>query len=143
MKQQPSRLKYKKYHKPSSSCLYLFEQKNIIPNRGFLALKSLENKRITYNQLEACRKSVRRILKKNGLVFLRIFTYHSITKKPLATRMGKGKGSHNIWVAPIKKGQVICEVVTFFLEKINLGKKALKSGGSKLPLKTNIIFSTY
>ena len=143
MKQQPSRLKYKKYHKPSSSCLYLLEQKNIIPNRGFLALKALENKRITFNQLEACRKSVRRILKKNGLVFLRIFTYHSITKKPLATRMGKGKGTHHIWVAPIKKGQVICEVTTFFLEKINLGKKALKSGGSKLPLKTNIIFSSY
>jgi large subunit ribosomal protein L16 len=96
MKQQPSRLKYKKYHKPSSSSLYLLEQKNIIPNRGFLALKALENKRITFNQLEACRKSVRRILKKNGLVFLRIFTYHSITKKPLATRMGKGKGTHHI-----------------------------------------------
>ena len=96
MKQQPSRLKYKKYHKPSFSCLYLFEQKNIIPNKGFLALKALENKRITYNQLEACRKSVKRILKKNGLIFLRIFTYHSITKKPLASRMGKGKGSHYV-----------------------------------------------
>lgn len=96
MKQQPSRLKYKKYHKPVSSCLYLYEQKNIIPNKGFLALKALENKRITYNQLEACRKSVKRILKKNGLIFLRIFTYHSITKKPLASRMGKGKGSHSV-----------------------------------------------
>jgi large subunit ribosomal protein L16 len=95
MKQQPSRLKYKKYHKPSSSCLYLKEQKNIIPIKGILALKSLENKRITYNQLEACRKSIKRILKKKGLVFLRIFTYHSITKKPLASRMGKGKGTHN------------------------------------------------
>jgi len=95
MKQQPSRLKYKKYHKPSASCLYLFEQKNIIPIKGQLALKALENKRITYNQLEACRKSVRRMLKKNGLVFIRIFTYHSLTKKPLASRMGKGKGSHN------------------------------------------------
>jgi ribosomal protein L16/L10AE len=61
----------------------------------------------------------------------------------LASRMGKGKGSHSIWVAPIKKGQVICEVLTFFLEKINLGKKALKSGGSKLPIKTNIIFNIY
>ena len=143
MKQQPSRLKYKKYHKPSSSCLFLSEQKNITAIKGTLALKSLENKRLTYNQLEACRKSVRRVLKKNGLVFLRIFTYHSITKKPLASRMGKGKGSHHIWVAPIRKGQIICEVLTFFLEKINLGKKALKSGGSKLPIKTNITFNFY
>jgi large subunit ribosomal protein L16 len=143
MKQQPSRLKYKKYHKPPHSLLFLSEQKNIILKKGSLGLKALENKRITYNQLEACRKSIRRMLKKDGLVFLRIFTYHSITKKPLASRMGKGKGSHNIWVAPIKKGQIICEVVTFFLNKINVSKKALKSGGSKLPLKTSIIHNIY
>jgi large subunit ribosomal protein L16 len=96
MKQQPSRLKYKKYHKPPYSSLFLLEQKNIILKKGSLGLKALENKRITYNQLEACRKSIRRMLKKDGLVFLRIFTYHSITKKPLASRMGKGKGSHSI-----------------------------------------------
>jgi large subunit ribosomal protein L16 len=96
MKQQPSRLKYKKYHKPPYSSLFLSEQKNILLKKGSLGLKALENKRITYNQLEACRKSIRRMLKKDGLVFLRIFTYHSITKKPLASRMGKGKGSHSI-----------------------------------------------
>jgi large subunit ribosomal protein L16 len=96
MKQQPSRLKYKKYHKPSSSTLYLFEQKNVIPLKGFLGLKALENKKITYNQLEACRKTIRRMLRKDGLVFLKIFTYHSLTKKPLASRMGKGKGTHSI-----------------------------------------------
>lgn len=143
MKQQPSRLKYKKYHKPSSSILYLLEQKNITPIKGQLALKALENKKITYNQLEACRKSVRRIVKKNGIVFLRIFTYHSITKKPLASRMGKGKGTHYMWIAPIKKGQIICEVVTFFFNKIEISKKALISGGTKLPLKTRVIFNHY
>jgi len=143
MKQQPSRLKYKKYHKPSSSNLFLNEQKNIIPIKGQLALKALENKRINYNQLEACRKSVKRMLKKNGLVFLRIFTYHSITKKPLASRMGKGKGTHNIWIAPIKKGQIICEVIVFFLNKIDISKKALKSGGTKLPLRTSVILNLY
>jgi len=143
MKQQPSRLKYKKYHKPPYSSLFLFEQKNIIPIRGLLGLKALENKKITYNQLEACRKSVRRILKKNGLVFLRIFTYHSITKKPLASRMGKGKGTHTAWIAPIKKGQIICEVILFFFNKINISKKALKSGSTKLPLKTSIILNIY
>jgi len=143
MKQQPSRLKYKKYHKPSSSSLFLNEQKNIIPIKGQLALKALENKRINYNQLEACRKSVKRMLKKNGLVFLRIFTYHSITKKPLASRMGKGKGTHNMWIAPIRKGQIICEVLVFFLNKMNISEKALKSGGTKLPLKTSIVFNLY
>jgi large subunit ribosomal protein L16 len=96
MKQQPSRLKYKKYHKPSSSSLFLSEQKSFMPIKGHIALKAIENGKITYNQLEACRKSIRRMIKRNGLVFLRIFTYHSLTKKPLATRMGKGKGSHSI-----------------------------------------------
>jgi large subunit ribosomal protein L16 len=143
MKQQPSRLKYKKYHKPPHSCLFLSEQKNIIPIKGLLGLKALENKRLTYNQLEACRKSVKRMLKKDGLVFLRIFTYHSITKKSLASRMGKGKGNHAIWIAPIKKGQIICEIVIFFFNKINISKKALKSGSTKLPLKTSIISNLY
>jgi ribosomal protein L16/L10AE len=57
--------------------------------------------------------------------------------------MGKGKGSHSIWIAPIKKGQIICEIVTFFLDSIHLGKKALKSGGTKLPVKTSIISNIY
>jgi large subunit ribosomal protein L16 len=96
MKQYPSRLKYKKYHKPAASNLFILEQKNIIPIKGHLALKAIENGKLTYNQLEACRKSIKRMIKKDGLVFLRIFTYHSLTKKPLATRMGKGKGSHSI-----------------------------------------------
>lgn len=143
MKQQPSRLKYKKYHKPSLSNLYLLEQKNIIPIKGHLALKAIENGKITYNQLEACRKSIKRMIKKDGLVFLRIFTYHSLTKKPLASRMGKGKGSHSIWIAPIKKGQIICEVINFFLNKLNISEKALKSGSTKLPIKTVIVSSSY
>jgi large subunit ribosomal protein L16 len=66
-----------------------------------------------------------------------------MTKKPLASRMGKGKGSHNIWIAPIRKGQIICEVVTFFFNKVDISKKALKSGSTKLPLKTTIIFNLY
>jgi len=64
MKQNPSRLKYKKNHKPSSSNLYLAEQKNFSSIKGNLILKSLENGKLTYNQIEACRKTIRRILKK-------------------------------------------------------------------------------
>jgi len=96
MKQNPSRLKYKKNHKPSISNLYLAEQKNFCSIKGHLILKSIENGKLTYNQIEACRKTVRRILKKQGAVFLRVFTNVSITKKPIASRMGKGKGSHHI-----------------------------------------------
>jgi large subunit ribosomal protein L16 len=95
MKQNPSKLKFKKNHRPSSSNLYLTQQKTFHPIKGFLAIKSIENAKLTYNQIEACRKSIRRILKKRGNVFLRVFTDISLTKKSVASRMGKGKGSHN------------------------------------------------
>ena len=96
MKQNPSKLKFKKNHKPSSSNLYLIQQKTFYPLKGFLALKSLENAKLTYKQIEACRKSVRRVLKKQGNVFLRVFTDISLTKKSVASRMGKGKGAHYV-----------------------------------------------
>ena len=96
MNQNPSRLKYKKNHKPSSSNLFLTEHKNFNSVKGNLMLKSLENGKLTYNQIEACRKTIRRILKKQGKVYIRVFTNISITKKPVASRMGKGKGSHHI-----------------------------------------------
>lgn len=95
MKQYPSKLKYKKNHKPSSTNLYLAEHKNFSSIKGNLILKSVENGKLTYSQIEACRKTIRRILKKQGFVYLRVFTNVSITKKPIASRMGKGKGSHH------------------------------------------------
>jgi large subunit ribosomal protein L16 len=143
MKQNPSRLKYKKNHKPSSSNLYLAEQKSFCSIKGNLMLKSSENGKLAYNQIEACRKTIRRILKKQGIVFLRVFTNVSITKKPVASRMGKGKGSHHAWICLVRRGQVICEVVCYVSDTLNLGLKALKSASSKLPLKTNIFFCCY
>jgi large subunit ribosomal protein L16 len=96
MKQYPSRLKYKKNHRPSLSTLYLKESKLFYPERGVMMLQSLENYKLTFNQLESCRKCIRRIIEKQGIVFIRVFTNLSVTKKPVATRMGKGKGSHHI-----------------------------------------------
>jgi large subunit ribosomal protein L16 len=95
MKQYPSRLKYKKNHKPSSFLLYSEEKKNFNAIKGSLVLKSLENCRLNYNQIEACRKSIRRILKKKGIIIIRLFTNISLTKKPIASRMGSGKGNHS------------------------------------------------
>lgn len=143
MKQNPSNLKFKKNHRPSSSNLYLIQQKIFYPLKGFLALKSLENVKLTYKQIEACRKSIRRVLKKQGNVFLRVFTDISLTKKSVASRMGKGKGAHNVWVALIKKGQIICEVSAVNVDIISSSLKALKSASSKLPVKTKIIYNYY
>lgn len=138
MKQYPSRLKYKKNHRPSFSNLYLKQQKNFYTLRGFLSLKSKENCKLTYNQIEACRKSVRRMIRKQSIVFLRVFTNISITKKPVATRMGSGKGNHSMWICVIKKGQVLIELLFNSIDVYNLNYRALKIASSKLPVKTKI-----
>jgi len=140
MKQYPSNLKYKKNHKLSASLLYLIEKKNFYPYNGYISLKATKNCKLTYNQIEACRKSIRRALRKQGSIWLRVFTNISITKKPLASRMGKGKGSHSHWIVYIRKGQVICEVIS---ENYNRAIKALKNASKKLPFKGNITFDNY
>jgi len=138
MKQNPSRLKFKKNHKPSSSNLILKQQKEAHTIKGLLSLKSIENGRLTYKQIEACRKAIRRKLKKQGIIFFRIFTNISLTKKPVATRMGSGKGNHNIWICLIKKGQIIVELLFFSLVRYKLNIIALKAASSKLPIKTKV-----
>jgi large subunit ribosomal protein L16 len=94
MKQNPSVLKYKKNHRVSFSFFFLKEQKNFYLKKGVLALQTQEPGKLTYSQIEACRKSIRRNLKKQGTVYLRTFTSFSVTKKAIASRMGKGKGVH-------------------------------------------------
>ena len=143
MKQYPSRLKFKKNHRPSLSTLYLKEAKLFYPEKGVMMLQSLENYKLTFNQLESCRKCIRRIIEKQGVVFLRVFTNISVTKKPVATRMGKGKGSHHIWMAVIKRGQIICELICPSIEKFNISFKALKAASTKLPVRTKINHNFY
>lgn len=140
MKQYPSRLKYKKNHKGSASLLYLEEKKNFFPHKGFISLKASENSKLTYNQIEACRKTIRRSLRKQGLVYLRIFTNISITKKPLASRMGKGKGSHSYWISYVKKGQILCELISKNFNKTII---ALKKASNKLPIKGYLEFCNF
>lgn len=142
MKQYPSRLKYKKNHKPSFSILSLEDQKTFNPLKGSILLKSLENSRLTYNQIEACRKSIRRALKKKGIIIIRLFTNISLTKKPIASRMGSGKGSHSLWIAYIKRGQVLCEFVnfTYNIQKI---MTAFVEASYKLPIKSRISYNYY
>jgi len=96
MKQCPSRLKFKKYHRIPTSVLFLSEQKVFFPIFGNYAIKALSYLRLNLNQIEACRKSIRRKFKKNFFVKLRTFTYHSLTKKSIGSRMGSGKGQHNV-----------------------------------------------
>jgi ribosomal protein L16/L10AE len=91
MKQNPSKLKYKKYHKISSSVLRLKEQKIFFLPYAY-GLRFLEPGRLTFSQLEACRKVIKRGAKK-GYFKVDTFCSYPVTGKAVASRMGKGKGN--------------------------------------------------
>jgi len=94
MKQQPSRLKFRKNHKVSFSFFRLKDQKTFLPLYGRFALKCVIPTKVTFSNIEAARKSLRRNAGKSSKIFIRLFTGHSVTKKPIAVRMGSGKGNH-------------------------------------------------
>lgn len=71
-------------------------QKSFFPAYGNFAIKSAESGKLNFKQIEACRKSMRRSVKKEGKVWIRVFTYCSLTKKGVGSRMGKGKGAHSL-----------------------------------------------
>jgi large subunit ribosomal protein L16 len=98
-------------------------------------LKSVQSGKLTFKQIEAGRKSIRRNVNKKGRVYIRVFTSKSVTSKPIAVRMGKGKGNHSYWMCPIRAGQVIFEIEGV---SENMGMKALRRASFKMPFKTKI-----
>jgi large subunit ribosomal protein L16 len=103
---------------------------------GEYALKAVECGKMSAQQIEAARITINRTLKRGGKVWIRVFPDKPITKKPAETRMGKGKGSPEYWVAPIKPGRILYEV-SGVDEK--LATKALSLAGNKLPFATKVI----
>ena len=103
---------------------------------GDIGLQALEPARITARQIEACRLVLTKFVRKNGKMWIRIFPDKPITKKPAETRMGKGKGTVEFWVAVVRPGKVLFEIEGLDL---NVAKKALTIASSKLPLKTRVI----
>ena len=102
---------------------------------GDFGLKALEPHWITSRQIEACRVALSRKMKRDGKVWIRIFPDKPVSKKPLETRMGKGKGAPEFWVAVIKPGRILFEVAGISRE---LAKEALTIASHKLPIKTKI-----
>jgi large subunit ribosomal protein L16 len=103
---------------------------------GEYGLVSLERKWITNRQIEAARVAMTRHIKRGGKVWIRIFPDMPYTKKPAETRMGKGKGNPEYWVAVVKPGTVMFEIAGVDSE---LAKEAIHLAGSKLPIKTKFI----
>lgn len=99
-------------------------------------LQALEPHWITNRQIEACRIVMNRTFKRQGKVVIRIFPHKSYTKKPLETRMGKGKGNLEGWVAVVKPGKIMFEVGNVTEE---LAKEALRKAAHKLPIKCKVV----
>ncbi len=105
-------------------------------NFGEYGLKALETAWITARQIEAARIAITRHLKRGGKIFVRVFPDKPISKKPAETRMGKGKGAPEEWVAVVKRGRILFEVEGV---EHNLAEEAFRLAGHKLPIKTTLI----
>ena len=103
---------------------------------GSYGLKAMEPGWIDSRQIEAARISISRRIRKVGRMWIRIFPHKSITKKPAETRMGKGKGSPEYWVAVVKPGRILFEIDGLDEKQ---AQEAFKSCSHKLPIKTKCV----
>ena len=103
---------------------------------GDYGLQSLEAAWITTNQIEAARVAMTRYIKRGGKVWIKIFADKPVTKKPADTRMGKGKGAPEYWVAVVKPGRVLFELQGVTED---VAREALRLAANKLPVKTKFV----
>jgi len=103
---------------------------------GDYGLKVLEPGYITDRQIEASRVAMTRFVKRGGKIWLRLFPDKPVTKKPAETRMGKGKGAPDHWVAVVRPGKILFEMEGVTLAEAD---EALRLAAHKLPLKTRVV----
>lgn len=103
---------------------------------GDFGLVALEPAWIKANQIEAARIAMTRYIKRGGQVWIKIFPDKPVTKKPLETRMGKGKGAPEYWVAVVKPGRVMFEIAGVDKE---LAQEAMRLAANKLPIKCKFV----
>ncbi|MCB0729654.1 MAG: 50S ribosomal protein L16 [Ignavibacteriae bacterium] len=129
----PKRVKFRKAHRGKMKGK---ATRGALVSFGDLGLKAMEPAWITSRQIEACRVAITRKMKRDGKVWIRIFPDKPVSKKPLETRMGKGKGAPEFWVAPIRPGRIMFEVAGVSKE---LAIEALNLASHKLPIKTKVV----
>jgi large subunit ribosomal protein L16 len=103
---------------------------------GEFAMQALEASWVTSQQIEAARIAMTRYIKRGGKVWIRIFPDKPVTEKPAETRMGKGKGSPEYWVAVVKPGRIMFELAGVQEET---AKEAIRLAAHKLPMKTKFV----
>ena len=133
MSLMPKRVKFRKAQRGSRKGLALSGSKL---NFGEYGLQALENNWITNRQIEAARVALARHVRRGGKIWIRIFPDKPVSKKPAETRMGKGKGSPENWVAVVRRGKVLFEMDGI---PKDLAKSAMRLAAHKLPIKTKFI----
>ncbi|MEJ2313067.1 MAG: 50S ribosomal protein L16 [Gemmatimonadales bacterium] len=130
---QPKRVKYRKLQKGRLRGEATRGNKISFGDYG---LQTIEKGWISNRQIEAARVAMTRHIKRGGKVWIRIFPDRPITRKPAETRMGKGKGNPEGWVAPVKAGRILFE-----LEGVPtpVAKRAMELAAAKLPLRTKFV----
>ncbi len=133
----PKRVKYRKSHRGRRKGLSVSGSK---VNFGEFGLQALECSWIKNTQLEAARVALTRSVHRGGKIWIRIFPDKSVTKKPAETRMGKGKGMPEYWVAVVKPGRIIFEI-----EGVpeDVAKASMRLAASKLPMRTKFVSRTH
>ena len=109
---------------------------NTVLHNGTYGLMAMEGAWITSQQIEAARVAMTRYMKRGGRVWINIFPSLSLTKKPLETRQGKGKGNPEIWVAVVKQGKIMFEIGE--IDEAT-AREALRLASHKLPIKTKFV----
>ena len=130
----PKRVKYRKPH--SAPRIKGNATRGATVVFGEFGLKALEPKWITARQIEVARITLSRFIKKKGKLWIRVFPDKAITKHPAETRMGKGKGAPDHWVAVVKPGTILFELEGATLEDT---QKAMRLASDKLPIKTKLV----
>ena len=129
----PSRTKYRRVHRLPHEGR---SRGNRTLSYGEYGLQAVEAGAIKSNQIEAARVAMTRYVKRGGQVWIKIFPDKPITKKPAETRMGKGKGAPEYWVALVKPGRVMFEIAGI---PEDVAKEALRLAAQKLPVKTKFV----
>jgi large subunit ribosomal protein L16 len=129
----PKRVKYRRQHRP---WIKGEATKGNAVTYGEYGLQTLDPGWITNRQIEAARIAITRHVKRGGKVWIKIFPDRPLTAKPAETRMGKGKGAPEQWVAPVKPGRVMFELAGVSEED---AKEAMRLAAHKLPVRCRFI----
>jgi large subunit ribosomal protein L16 len=130
---QPKRVKYRKQHRGRRKGIAVAGS---TVSFGDFALKAMSPAWVTDRQIESARRAITRYVRRGGQIWIRIFPDHSVSTRPAETRMGKGKGAVDHWVAVVKPGRIMFEIAGVSPED---AREALRLASHKLPVTTRVV----